>query len=103
MGGKSLKKSKESDGVIVLIYLDNVNMAKVYPIKVNIWLTDLVVAVRVVRGSSYGKPKVSCGSGQASLLMKDKKFGDYSIKGERFVPRVFQKGIVNGVDVDLSN
>ena len=47
--------------------------------------------------------KVSCGSGQTTLLMRAKKFGDYNIKVEWFVPRVFQKGNVHGVDVDLSD
>ena len=53
MDEKYLKKSKASYGVILLIPLDEVNMAKVNPIKVNTWITDWMGAVWVVPDSSY--------------------------------------------------
>ena len=92
MGEKSLKKSKTSDGVIVLIYSDDVNMTKVSPIKVDRWLNDLVGPVWVVVDSSDGRLRVFCVSGQASLA----RLGNVVIKISRLSdlwPRFFRKGL----------
>ena len=51
----------------------------------------------------YSRLMVSCPPDKATLLMTAKMMGDYNVRVERFVPCVFQKGIVYSVDVDLSD
>ena len=58
------------------------------------------VTVTVDNGSD--RLRVSCAPNKASLLMTAKKLGDYNVRIDRLVPKVFQKVIFRGVDVELS-
>ena len=55
--GKISEKSTASDGVIVLIHSDEVNIVKVNPMKMDRWLNEWVGAVWVTVDTGYYKGK----------------------------------------------
>ena len=92
---------KVEDECIFEVECGEVKLTKLNPVSVKTWLNELIGPCKISPDPS-GKLIVTCPISAGSNLVKASRFDEHKITVKRFIPKVFQKGIVHGVEFDYS-
>ena len=88
----------------VMIYFDVSDFANVSPVKATSWIKSLIGSDCIVSPFKAKKAvKVVTHQKGAEALMKQQKFENIKVKVERFAEEVFTRGIIHGVDLDITD
>ena len=98
---KDLKMAKVDEDCVLEVSGGSVQLTKLDPVKVKKWLDQLTGKCKIST-NSRGNLIVHCSMAGGTCLMKATHFENHKIQVERYIPKVFEKGIIHGVDERFS-